>query len=162
MKIIGLPGSLRSDSSSRKLLIALGNLLPAQYDFEVLELIGKLPHFDEKQGDTNVEQFRKALINAEVVVICTPEYAFGIPGSLKNAIDWTVGTGELVNKKVLLITASSYGHHGHAAMRLVLEAVSAKVIGELLIPAVRSKIIDGVLTEETIKELRVLAEKISV
>ena len=61
---------------------------------------------------------------------------------MKNAIDWTVGTEEFVNKPVALITASSSGERGHAALLLVLEAVSANVISDatFIISSIRAKI----------------------
>lgn len=77
-------------------------------------------------------------------MICTPEYAFGVPGSLKNAIDWIVASGEFIDKPVGLITASSQGEKGHAALLLILTAVSAMIVEKatLLISFVRAKL-DG-------------------
>jgi chromate reductase len=78
----------------------------------------------------------------DAVLICTPEYAFGVPGTLKNALDWTVSSGELVNKPLALITASTGGDKAHAAFLQIFTALSAKIPedGALLIPFIRSKI----------------------
>lgn len=91
-------------------------------------------------------------------MICTPEYAFGVPGQLKNMLDWMVSSSLLVDKPMALITASSVGTHAHAAILLTLGALSAKVIdgATLLIPFIRSKI-DGegnITDEEAEKALR--------
>lgn len=53
--------------------------------------------------------WRKLLAQSDGVVISSPEYAHGVPGSLKNALDWIVSSGELVGKPVLLIHASTEG-----------------------------------------------------
>lgn len=68
-----------------------------------------------------------------------------MPGSLKNALDWTVSSGEFIDKPVGLVTASSQGEKGHAALLLILSAISAKVIDDatLLISFVRSKLDAG-------------------
>lgn len=79
---------------------------------------------------------RDLIKNASGIIICTPEYAFGVPGQLKNMLDWMVSSGSLVDKPVALVTASSVGSHAHAALLLTLGALSAKVIdgATLLIP----------------------------
>jgi chromate reductase len=142
-KILVLPGSLRKNSSSNLIIKAILSLAPPEASLEVFDDLGSLPHFnDPEEVPSIVATFKKKISEADAVLICTPEYAFGIPGSLKNAIDWTVGSGELVEKPVGLITASSQGERGHAAMLLVLTAVSAKVAeaSTLLISFVRTKI----------------------
>jgi chromate reductase len=100
-----------------------------------------------------VINWRKQLKNADAVLICTPEYAFGVPGSLKNALDWTVSSGEFVDKPVALVTASSVGTNAHASLLLTLGAISAKVADDaaLLIPFVRTKVnSDGSITDAEI------------
>jgi NAD(P)H-dependent FMN reductase len=102
-----------------------------------------LPHFnDAATAPDTVQDFRNKISTADVVLICTPEYAFGVPGSLKNALDWTVASGEFIEKPVGLVTASSNGEKGHAALMLILEAISAKVIegATLLISFVGAKV----------------------
>lgn len=118
-------------------------MAPKELEFEIYNDIGALPHFNDPEFvPEKVTEFCNRIKRSDAVLICTPEYAFGIPGSLKNALDWTVGSSEFVNKPVALITASSQGEKGHAALLLVLEAISAKVIeeGSILISFVRSKL----------------------
>ena len=110
---------------------------------EVFDGVGGLPHFNDAEITPEpVREFKEKIRQSDAVLICTPEYAFGIPGSLKNALDWTVASGEFVDKPVGLVTASSQGEKGHAALLLVLSAISAKVVDEatLLIPFVRTKL----------------------
>lgn len=116
---------------------------PAGVQIEIYGSIGSLPHFnDPDQIPEIVMAFKKKIEEADAILICTPEYAFGIPGSLKNALDWTVGSGEFLEKSVGVVTASSQGEKGHAALLLVLAALSARVIPEacMVISAVRAKI----------------------
>jgi chromate reductase len=142
-KILAIPGSLRLNSSSNYILSAILSVAPKDIVCEVYQGIGSLPHFnDPEETPGPVVEFRQKIRESDAVLICTPEYAFGIPGSLKNALDWTVGTGDFVDKPVGLVTASSQGEKGHAAMLLVLTAIAAKVIDEstLLIPFVKAKL----------------------
>jgi chromate reductase, NAD(P)H dehydrogenase (quinone) len=142
-KILGIPGSLRENSSSHAVLKAVSNMVPEGVSFEVCNDIGMLPLFNDPTDTPEVViDFRKKISAADAVLICTPEYAFGVPGALKNALDWTVGTGEFYEKPLALITASSHGEKGHAAMLWILTAISAKISPEatLLISFVRSKI----------------------
>ncbi len=89
-----------------------------------------------------VEAWRRQLSEASAVLICTPEYAFGVPGSLKNALDWTVSSGDFVDKPVALITAATSGDKAHASLLLTFSALSAKLSEEtnLLISFIRAKI----------------------
>ena len=141
IKILAIPGSLRKNSSSNKILSAVISMAPAGVSIDLFDGVGKLPHFnDSEEADSHVEEFRTKINAADAVLICTPEYAFGVPGSLKNALDWTVSSGEFIDKPVGLITASSQGEKGHAALLLILTAISSKVVYDatLLISFVRS------------------------
>jgi chromate reductase, NAD(P)H dehydrogenase (quinone) len=143
INILAIPGSLRANSSSNKILSAVISMAPTEVSIELFEGLGDLPHFnDSDEVDPRVEEFRIKIKTADAVLICTPEYAFGVPGSLKNALDWTVASGEFIDKPVGVITASSQGEKGHAALLLILTAVSSKVIYDatLLISFVRSKL----------------------
>jgi chromate reductase len=140
--ILAIPGSLREQSSSYKILELLAASVPKNIEFSIYKGVGTLPHFDDREiiPDTVID-FREKLSDADGILICMPEYAFGVPGSLKNALDWTVGSSEFVNKPVALITASSSGEKAHASMLFTLTAINAKVPegGSLLIPFIRSK-----------------------
>jgi len=161
-KILAIPGSLRAASSSNIVLQTLTSIVAEKLSVKIYDGVGMLPHFNDPETlPEEVSDFLQQLREADGIIICTPEYAFGVPGSLKNALDWTVGSGELVQKPLALITASSSGEKGHAALIQILTALSADVKpgGTLLIPAVRSMIKDGKLSDlETIQSLRSVAQ----
>jgi NAD(P)H-dependent FMN reductase len=143
MTILAIPGSLREHSSSNLILKAIVAMSPAEVHIEVYSGLGALPHFnDAADAPESIRDLRMKIRNADAVLIVTPEYAFGVPGSLKNALDWTVASGEFIDKPVGLITASSQGEHGHAALLLILKAISAKIIPDAtrLISFVRARL----------------------
>lgn len=131
-------------------------LAPGDISIDVYNDIGLLPHFDDSDpAPTLVETFRSKITAADGVLICTPEYAFGVPGSLKNALDWTVSSGNFVNKPVALITASSSGEYAHESLLLTLKAISANVPdgAALRIPFIRSKINkEGIVTDPLVND----------
>src|SRR5262245_21657419 len=102
MKILAISGSLRAHSSNAAILRAMAALAPPDVDIELYEELGRLPHFNpdlDQEGAVAprpVADFRRRLAAADGVVICSPEYAHGTPGSLKNGLDWLVSVIELV------------------------------------------------------------------
>jgi len=152
-KILAVSGSLRTTSSNTVILKAIQKIVPPHIDFVFYQDMASLPAFDDSMEPSQpVIDWRRQLAEADGVFICSPEYAFGIPGALKNAMDWTVGSGELVNKPLALITAATGGDKAHAAWLQIFTALSANIPegGDLLIPFVRSKLnSDGEVTDAT-------------
>ncbi|HEY9008532.1 MAG TPA: NAD(P)H-dependent oxidoreductase [Ohtaekwangia sp.] len=151
-RIFAISGSLRAQSSTQYIIQVFRKFVPDAYEFIVYDGLASLPHFNDAEApDTSVLSLRKLLAEADGVLICTPEYAFGVPGSLKNALDWTVSSGELVNKPTALITAATSGEHAHASLLLTLSALSATIADEarLLIPYVRAKLDKQGLVKDT-------------
>jgi chromate reductase len=146
--ILAISGSLRAGSSNHPILNYLGKIAPAGTNYTIYDGLAQIPHFDPDLDNDNraatITAFRKLIAAADGVIICTPEYAFGVPGTLKNALDWTVSSGSLSEKPLALITASTGGENAHAALLLILGALNAKVTKEttLLISFIRSKM-DG-------------------
>jgi chromate reductase len=111
MRVVTLCGSLRSDSWNRKLLDAAVALKPG---WEFIDgAIGALPHYnqdlDEGSGPESVAALRGQVSSADGLLVATPEYNGGVPGVLKNAIDWLsrpAFAGVAVGKPVALIAAS--------------------------------------------------------
>jgi|SRR6185503_2493716 len=159
-KIVAISGSLRAGSSNHIILQYLGGLIPADVDYVIYSGVAQLPHFDPGLDNSDppetVSNLRQLLAEADGIIICSPEYAFGVPGSLKNLLDWTVGSGSLEGKPLALITASTGGQHAHAALRLILKnALGAKLNDEamVLIPFIRMKMNnDGLITDIEIKD----------
>lgn len=149
MKIVAISGSLRAASSNTALVRAALASPPPGVETMLYDGLASLPHFSpELDGDAapaSVWNFRAQIASADGVLICTPEYAYGIPGSLKNALDWLVTSGELWRKPVAVLSASPSalgGEKAHAALSLTLSALEAEIaIGaSLQIPFVTTKL----------------------
>ncbi len=160
--IFAISGSLRAGSSNHNVLRFLQKLAPAGTGFVIYEHLAQIPPFDpgfdREPPPEAVAALRNSIKQADGIIICTPEYAYGVPGQLKNALDWTVSSGSLVDKPLALITASTGGESAHAALLLILGALSAKVLKDatLLIPFIRSKMDgEGKITDvETAERLK--------
>jgi NAD(P)H-dependent FMN reductase len=142
IKILAISGSLRATSSNSLLINEIIKWAPASVEITICQSLATLPAFDDSmEPSASVIAWRRQLAEADGVLICSPEYAFGVPGALKNSIDWTVGSGELVNKPVALITAASSGDKAHAAWLQIFSALSSDIPagGALLIPFIRTK-----------------------
>jgi len=162
--ILAISGSLRPNSSNGAILNIIGEMMPANVYYTIYNGIDKLPHFnpslDNDEPAETFNQFRQALSKADGVIICTPEYAFGVPGVLKNALDWTVSSGSFNGKPVAVITASSVGNSAHASLLLTFKALGANIPEKaaMLLPFVRSKVNEkGEISDETVLQtLRIL------
>ncbi len=161
--IFAISGSLRAGSSNHHILRFLQKLAPADITFIIYDNLAQIPPFDPGLDDESppqaVAELRSFIKHADGIIICTPEYAYGVPGQLKNALDWTVSSGSLVDKPLALITASTGGENAHAALLLILGALSANVLKDatILIPFVRSKM-DGegnLADDSAIEDLKV-------
>jgi len=157
INILAISGSLRSNSSNNTIINIIAGMAPEGVQITTYKSLADLPHFnpelDNDDPPASVNGFRSLLKGADGVLICAPEYAFGVPGSLKNALDWTVSSGEFVDKPTALITASSSGNYAHASLLLTLGAITAKVDEEatLLIQFIRSKVnSDGEVTDTVV------------
>src|SRR5438128_6824224 len=138
MKVLGIAGSLREGSYNRKLLLAAGELLPEDVEFELFEGLKDVPPYDEDDDvepvPAAVARLRAAIAGADAVLFSTPEYNSSIPGQLKNALDWAsrpIATNVLRNKPVAVVGAS-IGAFGavwaQAELRKVLAATGARVV----------------------------------
>ena len=164
--IIAISGSLREGSSNHNILQLLGKMIPDGTNYTIYNGLRDIPAFDPGIDSDNppptVSDLREKVSQADGIVICTPEYAFGVPGALKNALDWTVSTGSFSGKPTALITASTGGENAHEALIKILGAIDAKLSREttLLIQFVRSKMDDdGNITDPiTAQKLKNLAE----
>ena len=166
-KIIAISGSTRRKSTNLQIIKAVSDLLIDKFEVEIYEGLVTLPHFnpdieDEEGPPLSVANFRLKIEEASGVLICTPEYVFSLPGTLKNALDWTVSTTVFSDKPVAIITASSSGKKAHESLELVMKTLGAKIgqKSKLLIQGVRSKInSEGKISDEaTWKEIKELCD----
>jgi chromate reductase len=133
MKILAISGSLRAASHNTAVLIAAKRLAPEGLTIELFEGIGKLPFFNSdfeapERLPGTVSAFRQTIGAADGVLLSSPEYARGVSGVMKNALDWLVGSSEFPGKPVALINTSPRATHALAALTLTLETMSANVI----------------------------------
>jgi chromate reductase, NAD(P)H dehydrogenase (quinone) len=134
MRILAISGSLRAASSNSALIDAAALLAPRDVDFVVYGGLAGLPHFnpdvDNGEPPPPVKEFREQLTWCDAVLISSPEYAHGVPGALKNALDWLVGSGELIDKPVALINVSPSATHAHASLVETISVMSGRVVEE--------------------------------
>lgn len=154
MRIVCISGSLRADSSNVRVLRAAARLVPPDVALETFDGLGGLPHFNpDLDGDeppAPVRELRARLASADGLLLSSPEYAHGVPGTLKNALDWVVSSGELVGVPVLLVTASPGGGAlAHASLAQTLGVMSAEVLAaSFATPLARAHVRpDGAVTE---------------
>lgn len=155
-KVLAISGSTRKNSSNFKILKFISENINKVFEVELFEDLESLPHFnpdlDTELPPEAVVQFRNKINAAAGVLICTPEYVFSLPGSLKNALEWCVSTTVFSSKKVGLITASASGEKGHEQLGLIIKTMGAEFTDEtqLLIQGIRGKLNDdGTITDET-------------
>jgi NAD(P)H-dependent FMN reductase len=133
-RVLAISGSLRRVSSNSALVRAVALLAPADVEIAIYDGLADLPAFNpDLDGDIvadPVSAFRSALDRSDAVLISSPEYAHGVPGALKNALDWVVGSGELIDKPVALINASPSSSYAHASLAETLKTMSAMVVPE--------------------------------
>ena len=134
IRALAISGSLRGASSNSSLIAAAVRLAGGTVEMSIYRGLAEIPPFNpDLDGDSAPEavtRFRAALQTCDVVLISSPEYAHGVPGVLKNALDWVVGSGELVDKPIALINASGRATHAWASLAETLSVMSAQVIVE--------------------------------
>ena len=142
MRILAVCGSLQAKSKNLILLNVAARVAPPDVEVVRFEGLGDLPHFNpdiEANGGApeSVLRWRRAIDDSTALLIACPEYGFSLPGVLKNAIEWAIGSGEL-ERKVVAITAAvpgpERGRRGLQALRDTLTAVSATIVGGDAIP----------------------------
>ena len=156
MRILAISGSLRLVSSNTALLRAAARLAPRGIEITVYDGLGDLPHFNPDLEPPSVISFRNQLQASDGVLISSPEYAHGVPGVLKNALDWLVGTGELVDKSVALLNASPRSTYAQASLMETIRVMSARIVSEasITVPLPGRKLTeDGMLEDAEISSL---------
>lgn len=159
-KVLAICGSTKKVSSSLALIEIIRDLSHGEMEIELYKGIENLPHYNQDIDSTNppeeVLNFRQAIHLNQALLIVTPEYAFGPPGSLKNAIDWTVTSMSLSKKPAALITAALMGEKTHKSLLETLKVLECDIKEEtqLRIPFIKTVVPD----DKTIKNEKVLIE----
>lgn len=114
LKLLALSGCLRKTSSNTAAIIALGKLAPCYIEIKTGN-IGDLPLFNPDREDEDIptlETLKASIKESSGLIIASPEYAHGISGPLKNALDWLVSGAEFPYKPIMLINTSPRASHG--------------------------------------------------
>jgi len=132
-RILCLSGSLRGVSYNTALIKALPSLAPDNMEMVVFPTLGTLPLFNpdhEEEDIASVKALKTEIKLADGMIIASPEYAHGISGVLKNALDWLVSSEHFYGMPTVLFNAAPRARHAQAALREVLNTMSAEIIEE--------------------------------
>jgi NAD(P)H-dependent FMN reductase len=145
IQFLGLSGSLRAASTNSALLAAMAANAPGQCSLALYRGLGQLPIFNpDDEGERTplpARQLIEAASGTAGIVISCPEYAHGVPGGLKNALDWLVSTDAAVGKPAMLVHASPRSVVARAALAEVMRTMSFDMMPgpELEIPLLGRK-----------------------
>ncbi|MBW4471837.1 MAG: NAD(P)H-dependent oxidoreductase [Stenomitos rutilans HA7619-LM2] len=131
IQILAISGSLRAQSSNTALLQAAIVLAPDDVKIRLYGELGALPHFNpdlEPDEPLAVTRLRQQLRGCDGLLLCSPEYAHGVPGVLKNALDWLVSGEEFVGKPIALFNASPRATHAQASLVEILTVMSGQIV----------------------------------
>ena len=153
-RLLGISGSLRANSFSSAILAALAEATASKASFDYAD-IGSVPHFNQDLYvdplPQAVQHMRDQISAADGLVIVSPEYNHGIPGVLKNALDWVSrphNASPLRDKPVLIVTPSPAVTGGVRAQYQIRETVTSALARpvntpEIVVGQVGNKIVDG-------------------
>jgi chromate reductase, NAD(P)H dehydrogenase (quinone) len=158
MNILAISGSLRALSSNTALLRVAGDVAPEGVRVTLYDGLAALPHFnpddDRDVPPPSVLALRALVGAADGLLFCSPEYAHGVPGSLKNALDWLVSSVEFPFKPVALINASPMATHAQAQLIETLGTMNARIVRGacVTIPVSRADVsAEGAIANEQIR-----------
>jgi NAD(P)H-dependent FMN reductase len=133
-EVLAISGSLRARSSNTEALRAAALLAPSNVRITAYRGLAALPQFNpDLDGEGAVPpppvgELRTLVAAADALLICSPEYAHGVPGSLKNALDWLVSGHEIVHKPIGLVNVSPRSTHAQASLAETLRTMSTVLV----------------------------------
>jgi chromate reductase, NAD(P)H dehydrogenase (quinone) len=155
MRLLAISGSLRAASTNTAALQALARLAPDDVEVVVYRELGALPHFnpdDDEEAPPQAVVALRALVGSSAgLIIGAPEYAHGVAGAFKNALDWLVASDVFPGKPVALINTAPRAFHAQSALRETLATMSARLIPEAFValPLTGKKIdADSIIAEK--------------
>lgn len=157
---LAISGSLRAASINSAFCRAAAKLAVPPLQVVVFRELGRLPLFNsdlEADPPDSVVAFRNAVGKATALIIASPEYAHGISGVLKNALDWLVSYEGFVDKPIALVNASPRARHAFDALHEVLRTMSANILSEA---SVTVPLLGSCVTEEAMLASREVSERI--
>jgi chromate reductase, NAD(P)H dehydrogenase (quinone) len=129
--LLAISGSLRQISSNTALLQAAIGLSPLSIEMKLYTGLGSLPHFNPDLDTTEISAIMdwKAQVKwADGLLICSPEYAHGVPGVLKNALDWLVSDEDFAGKPIALLNAAPRATHAQASLVEILTTMAGRIV----------------------------------
>ena len=154
IEILAISGSLRAASTTSALVSALARNAPPGCRVTVHDRLGRLPIFNPDDEGDRTPQEASALIDAvtqaDGVIISCPEYAHGVPGGLKNALDWLVSRDAAVAKPAMLVHASPRSLFARAALAEIMRTMSFALCEDVLEIALLGRKppeVEGILAE---------------
>ena len=136
IRILAISGSLRQFSSNTALLQAAIALSPKNIQMKLYDGLGDLPHFNpdlEPIEPPSVTDLRAQVKWSDGLAISTPEYAHGVPGVLKNALNWLVSGEEFIGKPIALFNASPRSVHAQASLTEIVTTMAGRIVPEACI-----------------------------
>jgi chromate reductase, NAD(P)H dehydrogenase (quinone) len=133
MQVLAISGSLRVASVNSAFCRVAARLAPASMVIAVFTGLGDLPLFNpdlEALPPLPVKAWLAAVANADALIIASPEYAHGVSGAMKNALDWLVSFEGAVGKPVALVNTSPRAHHAYDALQEILKTMSMHRVAE--------------------------------
>jgi chromate reductase, NAD(P)H dehydrogenase (quinone) len=150
MNVLAISGSLRSASLNSLLLRVAARVAPADITVDIYGGLAALPLFNpdlESALPRPVADFRDRIIASDAVLIASPEYAHGVSGPMKNALDWMVGNESFVNKPVAVLNASPRASVAQAALIETIATMSARIARDA---CVSIALLAGTLSEDAL------------
>ncbi|WP_029280036.1 NADPH-dependent FMN reductase [Pedobacter borealis] len=151
-KILAISGSTKAISTNALYITATSRLLGRAFEVINFSSIAVIPHFnpdlDQENPPQIIEELRSTIKKADGIIISTPEYAMGLPGSLKNLLDWTVSSASFSGKPVLALVASTQGEKAYQSIIDILTVIEARVSPQLISFAKAKINNEGAITDE--------------
>ncbi|WP_192246428.1 NADPH-dependent FMN reductase [Mesorhizobium silamurunense] len=128
LNLLAISGSLRAASTNSALVATLAANAPADCRVTVYGGLGHLPIFNpDDEGERTPREAATlidAVTRADGLIVSSPEYAHGVPGGMKNALDWLVSRDAAVGKPAMLVHASPRSLYARAALAEIMRTMS--------------------------------------
>ena len=132
--MLAISGSLRAASSNSAILRVATRVAPVGIDVEIYEGVERLPYFNPDLDDPAlppaVRALRGKIAASDALLLSSPEYAHGVSGMMKNALDWLVGGPEMPGKLVGVINTAPHATHAYAALTETLRTMSVVLVDD--------------------------------
>jgi NAD(P)H-dependent FMN reductase len=138
IRVLGVSGSLQATSTNGAMLRIARARAAGKADVVIFDALREIPPFSPEPAPAPaaVDAWRALVSSSDALLFATPEYAHGLPGVLKNALDWLVGSGELYGTRAAILSAApsaQRGGHARADLERTLHAQGATVVASATI-----------------------------